>query len=281
MSSYRSERLTSIETYMFGLKARAHLHHCLVHGTFSVELTRLAVLRKTYCRSVRPATLLPFIIKAVALAVRRTPQVNRILFRHVPWGRRIVRFDDVDVNVPITRRIGDEMVTFIGTIRRADTLSVAAIQDALEHLQRGPASDSRDLEKVRKLARAPRFVASLFHWLMTRSPAFYIRNAGTCSISTLDGIRGDHFFSVGPTTSLFCIGGIGDEPVVRDGRIVVRRTMKTALALDNYVVGGLDGVKLARTFQALLESGSFVRDELDALGIQIPQTPATQTELAQ
>ena len=97
----------------------------------------------------------------------------------------------------------------------------------------------------------------------------------------LDGIRGDHFFSVGPTTSLFCIGGIGDEPVVRDGRIVVRRTMKTALALDNYVVGGLDGVRLARTFQELLESGSVVRDELDALAIQIPQTRAAQTELAQ
>jgi acyl carrier protein len=254
--------MTSIETYMYGLKARAHLHHCLVHGTFSVEMTRLQSLRKIYSDRVRPVTLLPFFIKAVALSVRRTPEVNRILFRRFPFGRRIVRFTDVDVNVPITREIDGAMTTFIGTIRSADQLTVGAIQDALEHMQRGPPSQSPYIEKIRRLKRAPPIVASLFHWLMSRSPAFYLKNAGTCSITTLDGMRGDHFFSLGPTTSLFCIGGIGDEPVVRDGAVVVRRLAKTALALDNYVVSGLDGMALARTFQELCESASFVEEEL-------------------
>src|SRR5262249_41030622 len=137
VNSYRSERMTPIETYMYGLKKRAHLHHCLVHGTFTVDLTRLTSLRKTYARRVRPVTLLPFFIKAVALSVRRTPGVNRVLFRRVPFGRRIVTFDDVDVNVPITRPVDGEMMTFIGTIRGADRLSVGAIQDALERMQRG------------------------------------------------------------------------------------------------------------------------------------------------
>lgn len=264
MKSYRSERMTSIETYMYGLKARAHLHHCLVHGTFPVDMTRLGSLRRMYSKQIRPVTLLPFFIKAVALSVRRTPEVNRILFRRFPFGRRIVRFDDVDVNVPITRMIDGEMMTFIGTIRHADTLSVAGIQDALEEMQRGSPSESPSIEKIRRLKRAPPFVASLFHWLMSRSPGFYLRNAGTCSITTLDGMRGDHFFSIGPTTSLFCVGGIGEEPVVRNGAVVVRRMLKAALALDNYVVSGLQGVVLARTFQELLESGSFVDEELGA-----------------
>src|SRR5262249_8325205 len=256
LKPYRSERMTSIETYMYGLKARAHRHHCLAYGTFPVDLTRLTRLRRVYSRQIRPVTLLPFFIKAVALAVRRTPDVNRILFRRFPFGRCIVRFDDVDVNVPITRVVDGETTTFIGTIRGADCLSVAAIQDTLAHLQRGSPAKSPDIQKIRRLRRAPSFVASLFHWLMSRSPRFYLKNAGTCSLTTLDGMRGDYFLAIGPTTSLFSVGGIGDEPIVRNGAVVVRRVLKAALAVDNYVVTGLQGVALARTFQELLESGS-------------------------
>lgn len=259
---FRSDSMTSIETYMYGLKKRAHEHHCLVHGTFSVDLTRLTTVRERYSQQVRPVTLVPFWVKATALAVRASPGVNQILFKRFPFGRRIVRFRDVDVNLPVTREVDGELVTFIGTIRGADTLSVGQIQDEIETLQRAAPEDSPSITKYRKLKAAPPFVASIFHWLMTWSPAFYRKNAGSCSLTTLDGMRGDHFFSVGPTTSLFCIGGIGDEVVARDGVPVVRRMMKAALALDNYVVTGLDGLVLARTFQQLLETCSFVDDEL-------------------
>ncbi len=202
---FSSAPMTSIETYMYGLKKRAHEHHCLVHGTFPVEMEKLAALRKVYSKQVRPVTLLPFFIKAIALSVKENPGVNRILFRRFPWGRRIVSFNVVDVNVPITRKIGDEMVQFIGTIRGADALTVGQIQDAIEAMQRGNPLESPYIQKVIKLKSSPPFVAKLFHWLMTWSPKFYLKNAGTCSITTLDGMRGDHFFSVGPTTSLFCI----------------------------------------------------------------------------
>ncbi len=278
---FSSAPMTSIETYMYGLKKRAHEHHCLVHGTFPVEMEKLAALRKVYSKQVRPVTLLPFFIKAIALSVKENPGVNRILFRRFPWGRRIVSFNVVDVNVPITRKIGDEMVQFIGTIRGADALTVGQIQDAIEAMQRGNPLESPYIQKVIKLKSSPPFVAKLFHWLMTWSPKFYLKNAGTCSITTLDGMRGDHFFSVGPTTSLFCIGGIGDEAVVRDGAVVARRMMKAALALDNYVVGGLDGVLLARAFQAHLEDCVFVEAELGAAAVvAIPSAkPSTQTSV--
>lgn len=272
--AFRSDPMTSMETYLYGLKRRAHLHHCLVHGTFTVDLTEVTALRKRFSKAVRPVTLLPFFVKAVALAVRATPGVNRILFRRFPFGRRIVRFRSVDVNLPITRRIDGEWTTFIGTLRDVDNLSVAAIQDQIEALQRGDPATSPSMQKVQKLKKAPPLAASLFHWLMTWSPAFYLKNAGTCSLTTLDGMRGEYFFSAGPTTSLFCLGGIGDEPVAQAGQVVVRRMLKVALALDNYVVSGLDGVALARTFQELLERADFVRDELRAheAGRALPPT---------
>lgn len=276
MKPFRSEPLTAIETYMYGLKARAHLHHCLGNGIFPVELTKLSAMRKRYSKQVQPVTLIPFFIKAVALSVRAVPEVNRILFRRFPFGRRIVRFDVVDVNMPITRNIAGERVTFIGTIRGADKLRIAEIQDELVHMQRGPPAESRYIEKVQRLKRAPPFVASLFHWLMTRSPGFYLKNAGTCGITTLEGMPGGHFFPIGPTTSVFGIGGIGDEVVARDGVPVVRRMLNVALALDNYVVSGPDGLVLARTFQELLESCSFVESELESGSVGTPAQPAVR-----
>ena len=259
---FQLDKMTSIETYMYGLKKRAQEHHCIVHGTFPVDLTAIAALRKRYSRAVRPVTLLPFFIKAVALSVRSTPNANRILFRRFPFGRRIARFSAIDVNVPITRMVDGELMTFIGTLRNVDGMTIGQIQDALEQMQRGDPAASPYIEKLRKLKRAPPFVALLFHWLMTRSPAFYLKNAGTCSLTTLDGMRGEQMFALGPSTSVFGIGGIGDEPVVRDGQVVVRRMLRASIALDNYVLSGGDGLALARAFQTLLESASFVHDEL-------------------
>ena len=112
-----SGNMTSIETYMYGLKKRAHEHHNLVFGTFPVDLTALGALRKRYSKEIRAVTLLPMFVKAIALAVKENPQANRILFKRFPWGRRIVRFARVDVNLPITRKLGGEWVTFIGTLR--------------------------------------------------------------------------------------------------------------------------------------------------------------------
>lgn len=269
--AFVSERMTSIETYMYGLKKRAQEHHNLVFGTFPVDVTKLMGLRKQYSKAIRPVTLLPFFVKAIALAVKENPDANRILFRRFPFGLRIVRFSRVDVNLPITRKVGSEIVTFIGTLRDVDKMTVAQIQDELAKLQKGPAAESPYIQKIVKLKKAPPFVARVFHWLMTRSPSFYLKNAGTCSLTVLEWMRGDYFLSSGPTTSLFCIGGIGDEPVVRDGQIVIRRIAKVALGLDNYVIAGLEGLNLARTFQELCESGSFVEAEL----ARIPAPPAT------
>jgi len=264
MKLFRSEPLSAVETYMYGLKARAHLHHCLGNGMFPVELTKLGAMRRRYSKQVQPVTLIPFFIKAVALSVRTVPDVNRILFRRFPFGKRIVRFELIDVNMPITRKVAGERVTFIGTIRGADTLSIAQIQDQLTHMQRGSPAESPYIEKVQKLKRAPRFVASLYHWLMTRSPGFYLKNAGTCGITTMEVMPGGHFFPIGPATSVFGIGGIGDEVVARDGEPVVRRMLHVALAIDNYVVSGPDGLLLAHTFKTLLESCSFVESELES-----------------
>ena len=262
MKPYNSKPLTAIETYMYGLKSRAHLHHCHGHGVFPVDLTELIAMRKRYSSEIRPVTLTPFFIKAVALSVRANPAANRILFQRFPFRRRIVRFDVVDVNIPVTRTISGEQLTFIGIIRSADKLTIAEIQDELLRLHRDPPEQSPYIQKLVKLKNASPLAVTLYHWLIGRSPAFYLKNAGTCGLIPMDAMSGAHFFPIGPTTAMFGVGGIGDEVVARGGVPVVRRTLQASLALDNYVVSGPEGLQLSLTFQQLLESCSFVKSEL-------------------
>src|SRR5439155_26631581 len=123
------------EGFVYGIKERAKQNHCLAYGTFSVEMERLESLRKEYSRAIAPITNVALFLKAAALAVERNPQVNAILFRG--WlAPRIVQFRNVDVNLPITRQLGDRWITFIGTVRSVPTKSVVAFQRDLMQYQR-------------------------------------------------------------------------------------------------------------------------------------------------
>jgi pyruvate/2-oxoglutarate dehydrogenase complex dihydrolipoamide acyltransferase (E2) component len=116
---------------------------------------------------------------------------------------------------------------------------------------------------------------------MTRSPSFYLKNAGTCGITTLEGMVGGHFFPIGPTTAVFGIGGIGNHVVARDGVPVVRRMLNASLVLDNYVVSGPDGSVLAHTFQKLIEGCSFVESELGREPVSGEASPTARSRVTQ
>jgi pyruvate/2-oxoglutarate dehydrogenase complex dihydrolipoamide acyltransferase (E2) component len=261
----RDRRVQGEEAYVYGLKARARRHHCLGYGTFSVELDDLESLRKQYCRTVRPITAVPIYLKAAALAIQRNPEANAILFKK-PMGLRITQFEQVDVNLPITRRLDGRRVTFVGTIRGAAAKPLEEIQRELVEYQRGRAENSFAIRRIRRFARMPLWMARFVHWRMTRSPVFYIRNVGTCGVTFLEGGAYERLFPIAPTSVVFGIGAAGREPVVRQGAIVIRRMLKCSLMIDNFVISGLTAARLAADFKRLLEDSAFLREEMASAG---------------
>lgn len=251
--------------YVYGFKHRAQHHHCLGYGTFSIDVAGLAALRKAYARKVQPITYRALYVKALALAIRQNPEANAILFKK--WfglfgRRRIVAFEAVDVNLPVTREIDGKTVTFIATIRDPASKTLAQIQDELTHLDRCAPEASFYIQRIRKFAKMPLWLARLVHWLMTVSPAFYIKNVGTCGLTFIEGDWYDNFFPIGPTSVVFCMGAVRDEPVAEATGIVARRRLRCTAMVDNYVISGLTGAKVAKAFKDLLESGDVLRPEL-------------------
>jgi pyruvate/2-oxoglutarate dehydrogenase complex dihydrolipoamide acyltransferase (E2) component len=259
----QSAPVTGLGAYGHGLKQRAQRHHCVGYGVFRANVEEMVRLRREYSRRVRPITNLPILVKAVALAVARVPQANTILFKS--WfGHRIVRFTDVDVNVPITRSVAGESVTFLVIVRKANQKTLAEIQEQLQRALKNPPERVAELVRITRASRLPRLGWRLYHWLMTRSPTFYVKNGGTCALTVINESWGDHFFPIGPTTCVFSVGGPRAEAVVEEDRIVVRRMVHVCLGADNYVMSGTQAAAVARTFQALLQEPRFIRAELDA-----------------
>lgn len=260
-----SQPLRGEPAYIYCLKARAKRHHCLGYGTFSVDIDSVERYRKEYSRRVRPITYVPIYVKATALAIQRNPEANTILFKRL-FGLRTVQFENIDVNLPVTRLMVGRPVTFIGTVRDAAAKSLADIQEELIRYQKGSPNDSFAMRRFQSLARMPLWKLRLIHWGMTRSTRFLIRNVGTCGVTFVEGDSGEHMFPIAPMSAVFGIGGACSEPVVRGDVIGVARVLKCTLMVDNYVISGLTGAKLAKDFKDLLESGSFVTGELDSAG---------------
>ncbi len=259
------EPLRGESAYVYAFKKRAKEHHCLGWGTFAVDLTHLSPLRKAYSRKKQPITYRALYIKALALALQKTPEANAILFKK--WlgffgRRRIVRFSQVDVNIPITREVDGKMVTLIGTVRDPATKTLAQIQDELNHFQRCKPEESFHIQRMRKFARMPLWLARLVHWLMTVSPKFYVGQVGTCGLTFIEGDWYDSFLPIAPTSIVFAMGAAHKAPVVEDDAIVIKRQLKCAAMADNYVISGLLGAQVAYDFKTLLESGSFISAEL-------------------
>lgn len=249
------------EAYVYAFKERAQRHHCLGYGIGSLDATEMIRLHRHYCRAIRTITYTSIYVKAVALAIQRHPEANAVLFRQ-PFGRRIVRFNQVDVNLPITRKLDDRWVTFIATVRNAAEKTLAEIQEELTEYHRCPVEQSFALRRMARFSRMPLWLARLVHWRMTWSPQFYLDNVGTCGVTFIEGDTFDHMLPIAPTSLVFGLGPVRREPVVRGREIGIAPRLKCSLMVDNYVISGLTGAAVARSFKELLESGSFIQAEL-------------------
>jgi len=161
-----------------------------------------------------------FVIKALALALRRVPDAN------VSWTEGgMLKHKHSDVGVAVAMPNG--LITPI--VRGADAKSLSTISNEMKDL----ATRARD----RKL-----------------KPNEY--QGGTTSVSNL-GMYGIKDFTavINPPQSTILAVGTGEErAVVRDGKIVAAHIMSVTLACDHRAIDGALGAVLISAFKALIEN---------------------------
>ena len=190
-----------------------------------IDVTDLEALRQhlnaKYGASRGKLTLLPFIARAMVVALREFPQLN-------------ARYDD---EAEVITRYG---AVHLGVATQSDSgLMVPVLRNA----------ESRDLwgnaAEVARLAEAAR------HGKASREEL----SGSTITLSSLGALGGIVSTPVinHPEVAIVGVNRMVERPMVVNGQIVVRKMMNLSSSFDHRVVDGMDAAAFIQAVRALLE----------------------------
>ena len=160
-----------------------------------------------------------FILRAVALAMRKVPGVN------TSWTpEAILQYDDIDVSVAVATP--DGLITPI--VRHAD--------------QKGLAEISLETKDLALRARDNKLMPEEF-----QGGGFTISNLGMFGVKEFTSI-------INPPQSCIMSVGAGEQrPVVKDGALGIATVMSVTLASDHRTVDGALAAQFLQAFKAMVE----------------------------
>ncbi|RTL50562.1 MAG: pyruvate dehydrogenase complex dihydrolipoamide acetyltransferase [Sphingobacteriales bacterium] len=159
------------------------------------------------------------VLKATAMALKQHPKVNS------SWMGDFIRYNQ-HINIGVAVAVDEGLL--VPVVRFADSLSLSQIAvQVKEYAQKA---------KDKKLQPAD--------W---EGSTFTISNLGMFGIDQFTAIINP------PDACILAVGGIMQEPVVKNGQVVPGNVMKVTLSCDHRVVDGATGAAFLQTLKSLLE----------------------------
>jgi pyruvate/2-oxoglutarate dehydrogenase complex dihydrolipoamide acyltransferase (E2) component len=190
------------------------------------DVTRLLALRKKYAAAYEKKktrlTLTPFILKAVAAALRKHPRANSSIDETT---HEIVLKDYCHLGVAVDTEAG----LIVPVLRDADKKTLLDLSRELNELTEKTRQRKIGLEELQ---------------------------GGTFTISNQGSIGGSYFTPIiyAPQVAILGVGQGGAKAVVVDGKVSVRTLMPLCLSYDHRVLDGGDAVRFLREIIAGLEN---------------------------
>src|SRR5437763_5647643 len=190
--------------------------------TSEIDLERSAEMRRSI-NEIYPDLKLSIndvIIKVAAVALIQHPQVN------ASFQDKVIRYyEHADLGVAVATENG--LITPV--IRAAELKSLIEIATEVRELA--------DRARARKL-KSEEYTGATFS----------ISNLGMFGIEEFTAIINP------PEGAILAVGAMQPKPVVRDGEIVARQTMRVTMSCDHRVIDGATGAKFLQTFKQIMEN---------------------------
>jgi pyruvate dehydrogenase E2 component (dihydrolipoamide acetyltransferase) len=190
--------------------------------TSEIDMERAADMRRSINELYPDAKLSinDIVIKVTAAALMQHPQVN------ASFQDKTVRYyEHADLGIAVATENG--LITPV--VRSADLKSVLEIAGEVREL----ATRAR----ARKLKPEEYTDAS-----------FSISNLGMFGIEEFTAVINP------PEGAILAVGAMAPKPVVHEGQIVSRRTMRVTMSCDHRVIDGATGAQFLQTFKQILEN---------------------------
>jgi pyruvate dehydrogenase E2 component (dihydrolipoamide acetyltransferase) len=159
------------------------------------------------------------VVKATALALRQHPKVNS------SWLGDTIRYNH-HINIGVAVAVEEGLL--VPVVRFADGKSLTSIGAEVKTF----------VQKAKDKKLQPS------DW---EGSTFTISNLGMFGIDQFTAIINP------PDACILAVGGISQEPVVKNGQIVPGHVMKVTLSCDHRVVDGATGAAFLQTLKSLLE----------------------------
>jgi len=160
------------------------------------------------------------VIKAAAMALRKHPKVN------TQWTDKVTRVAK-HINIGVAVAVDDGLL--VPVLEYADQMSMQQIG-----------------AKVKELAGKAR--TKKIQPSEMDGSTFTISNLGMFGITEFTSIINQ------PNSAIMSVGTISQQPVVKNGQIVVGNVMKITLACDHRTVDGATGAAFLQTFKQYIEN---------------------------
>jgi pyruvate/2-oxoglutarate dehydrogenase complex dihydrolipoamide acyltransferase (E2) component len=199
-----------------------------------------------------------FAVHAIGTALRDHPDLNCMICER-PFGQGLKRLDDVTATVAVEREVdGIDMVLAL-PIRGVDRMTLEEIHTSLRRMTEDEVAaraEVRQLLALNKIARYSHLVAGAITKLPRLSKDLWQKYRGGSFVVTSPGKYGgaDVIIPTWPWPLTFAFGSIKPRPVVEDGLIVARNTIKLTLAVDRRLANGAPLARFAEQIRVQLES---------------------------
>ncbi|MFP3871308.1 MAG: 2-oxo acid dehydrogenase subunit E2 [Candidatus Natronoplasma sp.] len=201
-----------------------------------------------------------WLAKCVAEAVSEHKKLNA----YRQGRKKIVVFDDVDIALPIERKVDDDSKVTGYILRRADQKDVMEITEEIRKAQREELDDETQLvgrdytESQKRLLKVPRFLKKLALKFLRRNALKKKKHLGTVGLTSIgtEGKCPGWFFPLGGINStVIGVGGITEKPGVVEEEVQVREYLHITIIVDHDIVDGGPLARFTEDFTELVESG--------------------------
>ena len=171
--------------------------------------------------------------------------------------RRLILFDDVDVNTQIDAQVDGQHIVQSLVIRSANHKSVAELTEEIRAAQRHESASERRYRGTLAFLSLPRFVRTLVWRVLLTHPVWFKRLGGTIAISSVGmfGAGGGWGIPVGPATLMITVGGIATKPRYLGDDLQPRELLDITISVDHQIVDGAEVARFARRLSELVEQG--------------------------
>lgn len=232
-----------------------HRRH-IIHGLVEVDVTAArAAIRDRAAAGEPPLSFTGFVVACVGQVV----DADRMMHAH-RWGRRrLVLFENVDVNLQLEQTEPDgTRIVQSRIVRDANHRTVEDISAEIRRARSGTRADGRRLRGTLAFVSLPTPLRALLWRLMMAHPWATKRFGGTIAVSSV-GMFGNSLgwgIPITPAPLMVTIGGIGPRPVLVDGDLVERDHLSLTVSVDHDIIDGAPAARFVEGLRRTIEAAT-------------------------